>query len=122
MKATELRIGNVIMDYEEIITVDGIDDIDVFNKNIGDIPLHTINPVQITEEWLLKFGFEKTYESQFRLKYDHPRNYIGYDFSKTEEKSMEDFRFYGHYIKIKYVHQLQNLYFALTGEELHYTL
>lgn len=82
------------------------------------MPYEFIEPIPLTEEWLVKLGFEKTYESAFRLKYDLPCNFIGFDFSKTEDKSMDGLRFYGRYFKIKYVHQLQNLYFALTGEEL----
>lgn len=78
-----------------------------------------VKPIPLTEEWMLKAGFEITYSSNFRLKFDHPKHgFIGYDFSRVSDKSMEGFRYYGHYIKISFVHQLQNLYFSLTGEEL----
>lgn len=80
-----------------------------------------LEPIPLTEEWLLKFGFEITYSSNFRIKFDHSCNYVGYDYSHNSDKSMEGFRFYGHYIKCEYVHQLQNLFHALTGEELTYT-
>lgn len=88
---------------------------------IMDIPLRDLSPIPITSEWLERLGFEETYNSQFRIKFDHPCNYIGFDFSKNEDKSMEGFRYYGHYIKIKYIHTLQNIYFALTGKELEIT-
>jgi hypothetical protein len=122
MKATELRIGNLV----NYITAEG----DVLTSTIDWQDLKWLsedekgfnlvhNLIPLTEDFLLKFGFEKTYNSQFRLKFDHIKHQeIGFDFSKVEDKSMQGFRFYGHYIKIHHVHQLQNLFFALTGEEL----
>ena len=114
MQASELRIGNLVQ------TKHAKSNYQITAKDILDISQgrFPIDPIPLTEEWLVKLGFEKTYESAFRLKYDLPCNFIGFDFSKTEDKSMDGLRFYGRYFKIKYVHQLQNLYFALTGEEL----
>ena len=78
-----------------------------------------IEPIKLTEEQLLMLGFEISYSSNFRLKFDHSKiNEIGFDFSHTPDKSMEGFRYYGHYIKIEHVHQLQNIYNSLTGCEL----
>lgn len=74
------------------------------------------SPIPLTEEWLADFNFENTYRSEFRLKFDHiTHQEIGFDFSCVGYKSMEGFRFYGHYIKIQCVHQLQNLFYCLTG-------
>ena len=78
-----------------------------------------IKPITITKKWLVDFNFENTYRSKFRLKFDHiTHQEIGFDFSRVKDKSMEGFRFYGHYIKVQYVHQLQNLFYCLTGQEL----
>jgi hypothetical protein len=74
-------------------------------------------PIPLTEEWLLKFGFEVD---------DHlmnPDDWPYVDYIKNEVRISEpnySFAFYGrdNELEIKYVHQLQNLYFALTGEEL----
>jgi hypothetical protein len=78
-----------------------------------------VKPIPITKKWLVDFKFENTYKSKFRLKFDHlTHQEIGFDFSRVEDKSMEGFRFYGHYIKIQYIHQLQNLFYCLTGQEL----
>mgnify|MGYP000899231752 CR=1 FL=1 len=131
MKANELRIGNYAIfgnnansTTEEIVAINNTDWFGegkkywLETKNLEGELLNDFQPIPLTEEWLLKLGFERTYNSQFRLKYDLPCDFIGFDISKTEEKSMEGFRYFGHYIKIKYVHQLQNLYFALTGQEL----
>ena len=112
MEAKELRVGNLVYSITHNVNI---------NVSLIEIDMNysTIEGIPLTEEWLVKLGFEETYNSQFRLKFDHKEFYeFGYDFSKVEDKSMEGFRYYGRYIKIKYVHQLQNLYFALTGEEL----
>jgi hypothetical protein len=79
-----------------------------------------VNPIPLTEEWLLKFGFRETNQSiEFRIQTD-----TGYLTIWTEPKTawLETFSDYEDSIKIpivpEYVHQLQNLYFALTGKEL----
>lgn len=126
MIASELRVGNYhyykIVDkfhepseWKEVCTIDA-EDIVYLSKNPDD---PDYEPIPLTEEWLLRFSFEIIYISQFRTKLSHKKNhFIGFDFSYVTDKSMEGFTFYGKYIKINYVHQLQNLYFALTGEEL----
>ena len=120
MKAEELRIGNLVNHFDQIIGVDGIDDLDVFNKDCGEIPLHSIQPIPLTEEWLLKFGancigakgwnFISVNKADTSYIYFNP-NGVGLAIDNgTTENAIE--------VEIKYVHQLQNLYFALTGEEL----
>ena len=116
MKATELRIGNYI-DYtteREIVTMqttyEYIRLIHNGNKNFKPIPL--------TEEWLLKFGFVKEFNADensdsFYLKDCDDSFYIDYDNSWYIGATS-----YGYLKGIHYVHQLQNLYFALTNEEL----
>jgi hypothetical protein len=119
LSATELRIGNYI-DYttkREIVTMqttyEYIRLIHNGNKNFEPIPL--------TEEWLLKFGFEDK-KTCFNLS---KREELGHDFgdfavSKYDDTQMKVWRG-DRYIggcHIQHVHQLQNLYFALTNEEL----
>jgi hypothetical protein len=69
-----------------------------------------IKPIPLTEEWLLKFGFSK--------KVDYLLQKRG--FSICFEKHGDIFECFLESIgiEIEYVHQLQNLYFALTNEEL----
>lgn len=89
------------------------------NTEMAILNLGVLHPIPLTEEWLLKMGFDIVYSSNFRLKFDHSEHTrCGFDFSHTADKSMEGFRFYGHYIGIKYVHDLQNIFYSLTGEEL----
>jgi hypothetical protein len=112
LSATELRIGNYI-DYtteREIVTMqttyEYIRLIHNGNKNFKPIPL--------TEEWLLKFGFKHLgngkFSGGFKNMFKISSHQFGIDF------------YYGaidpYYIKPHYVHNLQNLYFALTNQEL----
>ena len=71
-----------------------------------------IKGVKLTEEWLLKFGFNKKDISEL------PFDELIYE--KGNIQINDEMEFYNGIFtqKIKYVHQLQNLYFALTGEEL----
>lgn len=73
--------------------------------------------IHLTEEWLLKFGFEKKADYQFF------NMQLVLEFWKILNKKI-DVRFRINenesiiICEIQYVHQLQNLYFALCGEEL----
>jgi hypothetical protein len=74
-----------------------------------------ISPLRITHDWLLKFGFVVEYCNSTNVyKYFLPNTPFGYlqgvfnVFTQTGCFS----------VKIEHVHELQNLYFALTGEEL----
>jgi hypothetical protein len=71
----------------------------------------SIEPIQLTEEWMLKFSNAKEYE----LKWDL-HQYIMV--VKRYEKYFLYFADKGYLFDVKYVHQLQNVCFALTGEEL----
>ena len=100
MKASELRIGNWFIEqtYAQITAQQILD--------FYDYPLDDFyKPIPLTEEWLIKFGFEKAYETCYQYK----------DFILNDKFIMMDIDIT---IQLKHVHQLQNLYFALTGEEL----
>jgi len=102
MEAKELRIGNwVKLDSgtETIIRGGGINAIEMQQLRVEPIPL--------TEEWLLKFGF---YKSNVTARIDlYPEDDGVYFYFNIDPAKR---------VKIEYVHQLQNLFFALTGEEL----
>ena len=107
MKANELRIGNYVLLTKDnfytskIYQLDGFDIYKLDESNCFDA-----KPIPITEEWLLKFGFEK---NSIDLFYSLKNFIIRHDFILCDI----DIR-----VEIKYVHQLQNLYFLLTGKEL----
>lgn len=131
---TEIRLGNWVIENKNgndcYAQIEGIKLVDAENTNCiietqyQTTPIEYISPIPLTEEILLKCGFENIYKSEYRNKFDHNKLlYIGYDFSLCEDKSMEGFRYYGKYIShIKYLHQLQNLYWCLCGEELEINL
>ena len=104
MKASELRIGNwfkedILEQTYAQITAEQI--LDFYDYPLDDF----YKPIPLTEEWLIKFGFEKAYETCYQYK----------DFILNDKFIMMDIDIT---VQLKYVNQLQNLYFALTGEEL----
>lgn len=125
MEANELRIGNFINRHFEggsgVLEECNIRDIfDVLRaKNEKDFKF-SFTPVLLTEEWLTRFGFERGgYDSlfvikgNFELAGDCPADYPDQDVPPmgiTYNNKLT--------VEVKYVHQLQNLYFALTGTEL----
>ena len=100
MKASELRIGNYVYVEHDKNNLELLK----FDFESGWY-MEYIKPIPLTEEWLLKFGFEKAYETCYQYK----------DFILNDKFIMMDIDIT---IQLKHVHQLQNLYFALTGEEL----
>ena len=123
LKANELRIDNLVSDihasesfYDKIkkITEDRI-----YYGNFHSHP-KDLKPIPITEEWLLKFGFVKI-NRNFLLEF-YNNGCFFYDLNKKEFwiggydscASSQGFTV----DNIEFVHQLQNIIFALTNEEL----
>jgi len=85
--------------------------------------LEDLSPIELTTEILIKSGFELKYGWLWKLYYDDIMNPItlrhitNNKFLKDEPLEKLFFRWDQH-IDVYYVHQLQNLYFALTGTEL----
>jgi hypothetical protein len=118
IQANELRIGNYYMYagnngivYAKVNTIQYnefglLSDCDGVNFGI-------CAPIPLTEEWLLKFGFLKH-------KGDNKVFWLN-DFEFENDLKWIFWR--GNVLEnIKHVHQLQNLYFALTNKELNITL
>lgn len=100
MEARELRIGNWV--YRKSINQNVRISINSFND------LTDYEPIELTEEILLKCGFVNCgiLENHFYIK--------GMLVWKCEEMFIHDKTG----VQLKHLHQLQNLYFALTNEEL----
>jgi len=120
MKASELRLGNYVLRNGFLQ-----EDKETFNKIVvshNDITAcvvasESFQPIPLTKEWLLKFGFEINPEN-FNWNAGIGENAI-MDFKLSLRYTEEIGWFYkSRCTPIKYVHQLQNLYFAITGEEL----
>jgi hypothetical protein len=124
MKANELRIGNYV--YDTLGKVNKID-LEAITYIVKE-PHNQVKPIPLTEEWLLKFGFEdldlNMSGSNWLVKKQKGlwRQAIRIAYSeKSEEWSLTLECVSPPTLSIsilKYVHQLQNLYFALTGKEL----
>jgi hypothetical protein len=111
MKATELRIGNYY--YHPIaLSFERMDDVDFISSFI-----EKFEPIPLTEEWLLKFGFEATKEANY-INVDFSQYSIGDFMVEDNGACYWDFETLGNDLYIETVHQLQNLYHALTGNEL----
>ena len=127
IKAEELRIGNLVWDnyggiYKVVnINSEGFDYIDAVKPNfkaIGRYELDSLEPIPLTEEWLVKFGFE---QEEIQTKSDGTTE-IGFVKDIIMVLKGTNFYYAAPYgypnARIVYVHQLQNLYFALTQTEL----
>lgn len=114
IKASELRIGNLVTVAHEtnspIVVVKTITKnfINVFDNRSG-YDLDFVLPIQLTKKWLVRLGVKTKNDTCGELYVKD--GWLCEDYSEGDGGT--------HYIaEVKYVHQLQNLYFALTGEEL----
>ena len=98
----------------------------VCNIHSNEWPISDYKPIPLTEEWLLKFGFilekDLVWLREDEKEYQVYRKNISiidikgsyYLWIGIEEDDWYSFE----WTKIEYVHQLQNLFFALTNTEL----
>ena len=120
MKKEELMYGNKLLFLNEVVTFshisqireDGIFWIKTIESKIDSKSFH-FKPIPITEEWLLKFGFFK-HNNAYVLEKPN-ENIMNFKFSVWSDFTYNSSEFP---VELKYVHQLQNLYFALTGTHL----
>lgn len=112
MKSNELRVGNWVNNNEENYRITSAT---IVQLERGD---STVIPIELTEFWLIDCGFV-----------DNGFSFIKGDFEVTwairvvSNNQRSCFYLSGNIpeswkIRIKYVHELQNLYFAITGDEL----
>lgn len=119
MKSNELRINNYVLVNGEPYKIDALE---IYEEEIVD-PLHP-EPIPLTTEWLERCGFRHRNESEGVDRYFIGTNPVTndwlFDIVKIDHYNYFFYR-NGHF-KIYHLHQLQNLYHALTGEELKITL
>jgi hypothetical protein len=125
----ELRLGNYVLSRGAVSTVTAIlEDQISYKKSNGKgehlIPIKFVQPIKLTEEWLLKFGFKKIeHATDYHLKVSNDV-FIVYsdDFScgiyADESRESNDFAVIPEWQMINTVHGLQNLVFILTGKEI----
>ena len=126
MEAKNFRIGNIIRPF----TQDGYE-LEIRPLKASEIFMvdnhpESTKPVDLTEDWLIKFGFtegNKCYKNAYSLDvlktdfYLRPSYLDGFywGFNISDEKldcELNDVK------PLKYVHELQNLFFAITRTEL----
>lgn len=112
IKPTELRIGNWVLINGEPKQLNR----KLFKHVVLDgLGLESLKPIPLTEELLLECGFvllDKDYDSQvFNI-------YKLSNFTYNTSQNVFWFNNTYSFRQPKYLHQLQNLFFALTGEEL----
>lgn len=132
MEAQELRIGNWIYDFGDgegqVLAID-CDGYVLTSANDIPEPVEALSGIPLTPEWLERAGFEEYFRNE-SISY-HTINIKGSDiqtmdfhlqiwtgkapvFNINNDNPEND----GFLQEIQYVHQLQNLYFSLTGTEL----
>jgi hypothetical protein len=120
MEAKELRIGNYCKEITH--STNGV--VKVSKRHFEDIEDGEIDlfPIPLTEDWLVKFCFIKGEDSySFRGFFLENRNTDPFLPQLKREKLKDSFgvwRNNNFLTNIKHVNQLQNLYFALTNQEL----
>lgn len=127
MEARELRIGNLFYPTDNNFHVDPNAPVPItelcekyasFRSDRTSVAIlyKGMSAVPLTEEWLVKLGFEKIHSTFFKLG---KHEFCLDDFMLSiQGPECNDLPCDIDIAKAKYVHQLQNLYFALTGEEL----
>lgn len=135
MKASELRLGNRVY-WESALGVLNAEKLSIADwvaiAEEAEGSQH-YKPIPITEEWLKEFGFEfRDYFvndeeddeifMSYRLKIE--KTLMSFELSMNPD-GYHDFLVHftwqsesGVIARIQFIHQLQNLYFALTGKEL----
>tara|TARA_R110000772_G_scaffold209576_1_gene320135 strand:- start:413 stop:835 length:423 start_codon:yes stop_codon:yes gene_type:complete len=135
MEARELRIGNWAR-YVKGVAFHGGDETEIGYRDLENSEI--FEPIPLTEEWLAKFGFELEtwkHKSRYTRKLEIVNGYVKdsiWCFLPDEDNKLRFFgrrildgvtknniwEFSGREGHAIYVHRFQNLYYALTGEEL----
>ena len=113
MTATDLRLGNYVEHDDswcyrgEDVTEFQWSELDWYALGESTLMIEAVKPIPLTEEWLLKFDFKFK-----ELGFENLS--VSYGLTSGDIHFVID----RYYKKLDHVHQLQNLYHALTGEEL----
>lgn len=118
----DLRIGNLVLSREvdlsngNEIHVEAFVDLYILHELSRGNVVKQFSPIPLTPEWLERMGFKSN--SLF------PKSEWNLDtFKISQPESVKPNYFFSNYHweaskEIQYAHQLQNLYFAMTGKEL----
>lgn len=135
VKAQELMIGNYLQGNplsipRMNISSDGVMQMTAYGIYMIEIGSLKLEPIPLTEQWLKEFGFiiQKSFNDKeirgWRGDLDYLKDYgsqeivIRYNENSKKWNAVFEFGYYANQIDCDYVHQLQNLYFALTATSL----
>lgn len=122
MEAKKLRVGNIVNTF--VNTTEGkrytrgvIKALHMNTAEVEDnntMQYNMVEPIELNHSWLIAFGFEMYNECFYKIELKR-RYSDGWFLSHDNEltKSMSEF-----FVRLKYVHELQNFWFSLTGKEL----
>lgn len=122
IKLTDLRVGNLVYlpKYKIGATVVSVDGRDIIKLSIvdelKDYTLREIEGIELTEDWLIGFGFSGQerkeaiwFDAPFRCNFYFD---LPYNLFRVEDRMLPISK------KCHYVHDLQNIFYFLTGKEL----
>lgn len=124
MKEQELRLGNLVIRMDAMnlpftmpvcrIDGDGFVALSAGSHSVS-CTMKELSPIPITPEWLERAGFTEQANAWNGPNKEFDFGLFAYEGDPYTYNSCECNP------KVEYVHQLQNLYFVLTGEELTFT-
>ena len=127
MEAKNLRIGNFVSDANASDSFFAqVKKLDYSRCYYGQFhsAYSDLKPIPLTKEWLDKFGFDDSEYKEGYTGIDYRTNLI-MDFVLTKPNFMGEWQNYYTYdlgqhrfVALHYVHELQNLFFAVTATEL----
>jgi len=122
IQTNELRIGNWINEFEIATQADSRFIDRLYNIELRGKIAIDVTPIPLTPEILEKAGFNEVDGNEWYRFYD--KGFLRVFIHKSVDScfvSVDGLKI-DYYINNFYLHQLQNLYFALTGEELNIEL
>ena len=115
MKANELRVGNQIHINSQVSIITAADIEFIYNRERFGCEIDNCNPIKISEDILLRLNFKYEYEKMLDKIYS-------YGSFRIAINKLEGCHYYHVDSKIgrgfHYLHQLQNLFYDLTGDTL----
>ncbi len=124
IQANELRLGNLVIVNGETIEVSDINSLGI-NNEYGETKYYSsdLHPIPLSEDILLKCGFEKNEDTHIYyykdlVRIDWFENSPMIRFKAEVEEESNDYYVEFTNLKTQYLHQLQNQVYFNTNEEL----
>jgi hypothetical protein len=117
LTSNDFRIGNFVRFRDSKVAIP-ITEARLVNFGVG---MEDIEPIPVSEGILSDLGFEKVIDNRDITGYVEYELCIGQDdiVVECEDGVFKFFLGYCYLKHIEYVHQVQNLYYAVCGEELY---